>query len=58
MGSGFSVALRENNLTSPVLSRLEHNCFFFYARKWITKSQISDLNAYVNPFYIQVPVIE
>ena len=58
MGSGFSVALRENNLTSPVLRRLEHNCFFFYTRKWNRKSQISDLNADENPFYIQVPVIE
>ena len=45
MGSSFSVALRENNLTSPALRRIEQNCFFFSARKQITKSQISDLNA-------------
>ena len=28
MGSGFSVTLRENNLTSPILSRTEQNCSF------------------------------
>ena len=39
-----SIFLGTINLTSWVLSRIEQNCFFFYARKRITKSQISDLN--------------
>ena len=45
MGAGFSVALKENNPTSPVLSRIEQNCFLFSNRKRITVLQISELNA-------------
>ena len=55
MRSVFSVTLRENNLTSPVLSRMEQN---FCPRE--TNYVVSNLRfkSFKNPFYIQKPYIE
>ena len=52
MGSGFSMALRENNSTSPVLSRIEQNCFFSPLEKRLgsCKSSIKILFTLLNKF--------